>query len=69
MLKIINPILGILFINQVLMGLLHGLVSPKVFEVMHEKGGIIFAIAAILHVALNWGWVKANLLRKKPATK
>ena len=37
-LKIINPILAILLINQVLMALLHDLLPRKVFEVMHEGG-------------------------------
>ena len=68
-LKIINPMLGVLLINQVLMGLLHDMLPRKVFEVMHEGGGIVFAIVALLHVILNWNWIKANFFRKPPTIK
>lgn len=65
-LKIINPMLGVLLINQVVMGLLHDMLPQKVFEVMHEGGGIVFAIVALLHVILNWRWIKANFFQKPP---
>jgi hypothetical protein len=67
-LKILNPILGVLLINQVLMGLLHDILPHKVFEVLHEGGGIVFAIVVILHIILNWNWIKANFFRKAPET-
>ena len=63
-LKIINPLLGVLLINQVLMGLLHDILPHKIFEIMHEGGGIVFAVVALLHVILNWRWIKANFFRK-----
>jgi hypothetical protein len=63
-LKRVNPILGILLINQIVTGLLRGALSYKVYEVMHERAGIVFAIVALLHVALNWNWIRANFFRK-----
>lgn len=69
MLKIVNPLLGVLLVNQVLMGLLHNVLPRKVFEVMHEGGGFVFAVVAVLHVMLNWNWVKANFFRKPPIAK
>ncbi|MBN1932711.1 MAG: hypothetical protein JW786_13995 [Desulfobacterales bacterium] len=63
-LKILNPILGILLLNQVLMGLLHDILPLEVFEVLHEGGGFVFAFMAILHVILNWNWIKANFFGK-----
>jgi hypothetical protein len=68
-LKIVNPILGVLLVNQILMGLMHTMLPRKAFEVFHEGGGIIFAILAILHVILNWNWIKANFLRNEPKIK
>ena len=68
-LKIINLLLGVLLINQVLVGLLHHMLPHRVFEVMHEGGGIVFAIVAVLHVILNWNWVKANFFRKPSIPK
>jgi hypothetical protein len=67
-LKILNPILGVLLINQVLMGLLHDILPYKIFEIFHVGGGMVFAIVAILHIILNWSWIKANFFRKAPRT-
>jgi hypothetical protein len=68
-LKIVNPVLGVLLVNQVLMGLMHDMLPREAFEVFHEGGGIVFTIVAILHVILNWNWIKANFLRKTPKIK
>lgn len=68
-LKILNPALGVLFLNQVIMGLLNDVLPHKVFEVMHGGGGMVFAVLVVLHLMLNWGWVKANFLQKPPQTK
>lgn len=65
-LKILNPILGILFLNQILTGLFHDAISKEAYEFFHVGGGILFAVAAVLHVILNWNWVKANFYKKKP---
>jgi hypothetical protein len=63
-LKVVNPLLGILLINQVLMGLLHDRLPAEAFEVLHEGAGIVVAIVAVVHVILNWNWFKMNLFRK-----
>ena len=76
-LKIVNPILGVLLLNQVLTGLLHDMLPHNAYEVLHEGGGIVFAIAALAVAAekpatvsvLNWNWIKANFLRKPPTIK
>lgn len=68
-LKVINPLLGIFLVNQVLTGLLNKSLPHEVFEVLHKGGGILFTIAAILHVTMNWNWIKANFLPKSPKIK
>ena len=65
-LKIVNPILGVLLLNQVITGLLHDVLPHEAYEVLHGGGGIVFAIVALLHVMLNWNWIKANFSRKPP---
>jgi len=35
-----------------------------VFEV-HEYNGLLMIIAASMHIALNWGWIKANFFKKR----
>lgn len=61
-LKIVNVLLGILILNQATTGLLHDILPHDIFEFLHEKGGVAIFIAALVHVYLNWAWVKANLL-------
>ena len=67
LLKVVNILLAILILNQASTGLLKGLLPRDVFEFLHEGGGVTIFIVAIVHVYLNWAWVKANLFssRKK----
>jgi len=68
MLKVINPVLAVLIVTQALSGLLRDQLSHEAFEVIHEGGGVVLVIASILHVILNWPWVRTNLLpAKRPA--
>jgi hypothetical protein len=69
MLKILNPILGVLLVNQILTGTFHEILSPESFEIMHEGSAYVFAVVAILHVVLNWNWVKAMFFKSTPADK
>ena len=68
-LKVLNPILGVLLANQILTGIFHDALPHEAFEIMHEGGGYVFAGVAILHVILNWNWVKANFFKRIPADK
>ena len=63
-LKILNPILGILFLNQIFTGFFHDSLSHEAFEILHEGGGILLTIAVILHVTLNWNWIRVNILKR-----
>ena len=56
--------LGVLVLNQLLVGLLHDALSREVFEVMHEGGGVLLVLGVLLHSILNWNWVRANFLKK-----
>jgi len=60
-LKILNPVLALLFLNQILVGLFSRSLPHDAFEILHKGGGMILAMATLLHVILNWRWVKANL--------
>jgi hypothetical protein len=61
LLKIVNIIVGILFLNQAITGMLHDFLPRDIFEFFHA-GGFLFIIAALLHIYLNWAWVRSNLL-------
>lgn len=66
-LKIVNPILAVLVVNQILTGLFGRSLSHGAFEVFHKDGGFVLAGVAVLHLILNWNWVKANYFKRKPA--
>ena len=63
-LKIVNPILLVLVLNQLVTGLVGGKLSHEAFEILHEGGGILLAVAVALHLILNWGWVQSTYRKK-----
>jgi len=63
-LRILNPILAVLFLNQSLTGILHDTISREAYEFLHGGGGILVTITVVLHVILNWNWIKATFYRK-----
>lgn len=66
MLKVLNPILAVLFLNQILTGAFHGALPHEAFEILHEVSGFVLAGVVVLHVILNWNWVKANFFKSSP---
>jgi len=62
MLKIVNPVLGLLLVNQAVTGIMHDSLPHEAFEILH-MGGLLLVLLAAVHVWLNWSWVKANFLR------
>lgn len=67
-LKIVNPIFGLLLMVQVLTGLCGGLLPHDWFVLLHEAGGLACAVAAMIHVILNWNWIKSTYTRKASST-
>ncbi|MBC8206291.1 MAG: DUF4405 domain-containing protein [Kiritimatiellales bacterium] len=65
-LKVINPILAVLVISQLLSGIFGHSLPYKAFEVLHRGGGYVLAVVIVLHLILNWNWVKATYF-KRPA--
>ena len=68
-LKVVNPILAVLLLNQVLTGLLREVLPGEVFEVMHVGGGVLLALVAVMHVVLNWNWIRNNFRRASRAAE
>jgi hypothetical protein len=63
-LKVVNPILGLLVFGQIIGGLSNDLLPEETFLFLHGSNGILIGIVAIVHLSLNWNWVKANFLQK-----
>ena len=68
-LKILNPLLAVFFLNQALTGIFADEIfarSPKAFAILHQGGGYCLIALVVLHIYLNWNWVKATFFRKAP---
>ncbi len=63
-LKWINFGLGITLLLQIFSGILIGNIGsdlPNFFFGLHSANGWIVFFFALLHLAYNWNWIKANL--------
>ena len=63
-LKVLNPILLVLFISQAATGLFHAKLSHETFELLHEGGGILLIVLVAIHLTLNLNWIRANYFHK-----
>ncbi len=63
-LKILNPILLLLFVNQAVSVLFRAKLSHETFGFFHEGGGAILLCLIAVHIILNFNWVKANYLSR-----
>ena len=63
-LKILNPVLFVLFINQAVTALFRDKISNEIFEIFHQGGGFVFLVLIALHFILNFNWVKASYFSK-----
>jgi hypothetical protein len=58
-LRILIPIMAVLIVFQGISGL-EPLLIPYP---MHQITGLVLIGCAVLHVYLNWGWIRTNLLK------
>ena len=68
LLKIVNPILFVIFAIQTLtaLGMFFDLNYPNtqlLFDV-HKYNGLLLIILIVFHIFLNWNWIKANVFKK-----
>ena len=64
-LKILNPILALLILNQFVTAMASDAMSHDAFEVLHEEGGMVLFAVVLLNVILNWNWIRASYFRGK----
>jgi K+ transporter len=64
-LKIVNPILMLVFITLATSGIFHEAISYEIFHNIHPVLGFTFIALAFLHLSLNYSWIKQNITRKK----
>jgi hypothetical protein len=64
MLKILNPVLALFFINQAITVIFREHLSYKTFGIFHKNAGMILLGLIAVHVVLNLNWVKTNYFSK-----
>jgi hypothetical protein len=64
-LKIINPLIGILFVIQAGTGIFHEAIPYDVFEKLHGISGYLLGAGVVSHVVLNWNWFKTIFKNRK----
>jgi hypothetical protein len=63
-LKIINPVMLLLVFYQGITGFLRNSMYEH-FRTVHPVAGAVLITLALVHLALNWPWVKANYSGKR----
>ncbi len=61
-LKLTNAVLLLIALFQVVTGVIQSQVFYGPVAEFHEINGFVLAGLVVVHLALNWGWVKSNLL-------
>lgn len=67
--KIVNVVLLILIINQLAGAQIYPKISPALFKWGHKRAAILLTAFIFIHLLTNWGWIKANFLKRKKIGK
>lgn len=66
LLKIVNIVLGISFLLQAISVVFMVLeMAPGWLYKLHAFNGMIFILLVIVHIALNWAWIRVNFFKRK----
>jgi len=60
-LKVVNVLLLLVFLSQVGSAFTRTVLPYELFHILHGYGGFLLLILVVVHVALNWNWVKNQL--------
>jgi hypothetical protein len=58
LLKIVNPILLLLVMNQLATGFRPRLYGPGSFRLMHKQMALLLSLALMVHLVLNFSWIR-----------
>lgn len=65
LLKIVNPIVLVLFSVQAAGGFLHDQIPYAIFSPAHKSVGLLMTVGITLHIVLNRKWFTTAFKRKK----
>ena len=64
-LKILNPLIALLMVSVFAAAFGREALPYWAFEVFHKGAAGLLLLGMLLHLALNWGWIKASYLGRK----
>ena len=64
LLKITNITIALFFVTMAITGLFGEALDDQTV-MLHTKAGYVFIAIIVLHVILNWSWVKVTFFKKK----
>jgi len=66
--KIANPLLFLAFITQAVTGILFkaGTMKFDTFRLVHPRVGYAVVVLGLIHLIVNWQWVKTALFGIRP---
>ncbi len=67
MLVIVNIMLGVLVISQFATLFFMEFVGAEWTKEFHEINGFILFGLILVHVVLNWQWIKHNVFKRRPS--
>jgi hypothetical protein len=67
-LRVLNILLGIMLLFQITVGVFPQWFGSHQFQI-HKAGAWVFLGLWLIHLYLNWGWIKGNYFKKKSAGK
>lgn len=67
LLKVSVPLNIIFFFLQAGSGITRIFVNNDLLTNVHLINGLLLAALVLVHLGLNWSWIKMNYLQKKPA--
>jgi hypothetical protein len=73
LLKIVNPVLALLTLDQAFSGIYRNLVPMDssfalpytLFKTVHTTVGYALVVVGLMHIYLNWSWIKTTFFKKK----
>lgn len=72
-LKVINVLLAIVAVVTGLGGVIKffadDAIPDSLFISIHPKFGVALVVLIIIHIYLNWSWIKTVMFKKKPVKK
>ena len=70
-LVLLNSVLFLSMFTQIITGvmLFFDMFGPilRAVSLVHSYNGFLLVGLVIIHLVFNWGWIKANLFKRRPA--